>query len=278
MPRIVLMLMPVKVKHCLLLAALGAGLVQSVSATDKLPILQVGSEVYSNVTITTVTATDLYFSHAKGMGNAKLKNLTSELQARFKYDAVRGSTVEKAQTEATAIYLREAATNRMAPLKAQVDSEEVDAPTLDENGELVATTLYATSFRGQRPPTILVDVWLTPPPDVTNKFVLVDFWTTWAAPARGAIPHLNELQARFKEKLVVIGLSNEPVEEMKKMATPKVSYYVGTDTQARTMSAFQLQAIPHSVLIDPAGIVRYEGHSKYLDAANLKALIAKYSL
>jgi thiol-disulfide isomerase/thioredoxin len=105
----------------------------------------------------------------------------------------------------------------------------------------------------------------------------VDFWATWAAPARAAIPHLNELQTKFRDKLVVIGLSNESVEEMSKMTAPKVVYYVGTDTQARTMNAFQLGALPHSVLIDPTGIVRYEGHSKFLDAAALERLMTKYA-
>lgn len=247
-----------------------------VHADEKLPTLVVGTDTFTNVIVTTVTPTDIYFTHSQGMGNAKLKTLPPELQRLFKYDAAKGSAVELAQKEATSIYLRNAATNRVTP-KAADESEDVEAPVPDENGDLVFAKLYADAFRGQRPPTILVDEWLTPPPDVTNKFVLVDFWTTWAAPARAAIPHLNELQARFKNKLVVIGLSNEPAEEMKKMTMPKVLYYVGTDPQVRTMSAFHLQAIPHTVLIDPAGIVRYEGHSKYLTAGAMEKLIAKYS-
>lgn len=260
-----------------LLALAVGGWLQAALADEHLTELRVGPDTYTNVTVTTVTLTDIYFTHAQGMGNAKLKHLSAELQKHFKYDPVKSSSVEKAQAEATAIYLRQAATNRSVTAKAQEDREEVEAPSVDANGDLVAAKLYAISFRGQRPPTILIDEWLTPPPDVTNKFVLVDFWATWAAPAREAIPHLNELQAQFKDKLVIIGLSNEPVEEMKKMATPKVFYYVGTDPEARTLSAFQLRALPYSVLIDPAGIVRYEGHSKHLDAASLEKLITKYS-
>lgn len=246
-------------------------------AAESLATLQIGSETYSNVTVTTVTTTDVYFTHAKGMGNAKLKNLPPDLQKQFHYDAAKGKVAEQAQAEATAIFLRNAATNRLAAAKPTESQEDVETPTVDESGDLVAKKLYAASFRGQRSPTILVEQWLTPPPDVTNKFVLVDFWATWVAPARAAIPHLNELQARFKDRLAVIGLSNETVEEMSKMTAPKVGYYVGTDPQARTMTAFQLGALPHSVLIDPAGIVRYEGHSKYLDVAALERLLTKYA-
>ena len=37
--------------------------------------------------------------------------------------------------------------------------------------------------------------------------VLVDFGATWCGPCRQSIPHLNALQAKFKDRLVVIGLS-----------------------------------------------------------------------
>jgi len=260
----------------LLLCFVWLGFISS-RAEEKLPVLQVGSEVYSNVTVTTVTATDVYFTHAKGMGNARLKILPPELQKRFKFDPTNGAAVEKAQAKATATYLRQAATNLPARPKPADGREELDIAQEDEHGELVATKLYAASFRGQSPPQIVIDQWLTPAPDITNKFVLLDFWATWVAPAREAMPHLNELQKRFKDKLVVIGLSNEPVDDMLKMTSPKAYYYVGTDPQSRTLTAMQVRALPHSILIDPTGIVRYEGHSKFLDATHLEKLIAKYS-
>lgn len=266
-----------KIKLIGLLLLLASPGILPTDAQEKLPVLQVGSEVYSNVTITTVTATDLYFTHSKGMGNAKLKALAPELQKRFKFDAAKSEATEKAQAEATANFLRHAATNRPAVRPSGPEHEDLDTPTEDANGELVAAKLYAASFRGQRPPQIIVAEWLQPPPEVTNKFVLVDFWATWAQPARDTIPHLNQLQARFKDQLVVIGLSNESVEDLRKMTTPAIQYYAGTDTQGRTMSALEVRAIPHAILIDPSGIVRYEGHAKQLDADHLAKLIAKYS-
>lgn len=266
-----------KIKLIWLLLVLGVTGFHPVRADEKLPSLSVNSEIYSNVTITSVTTTDIYFSHARGLGNAKLKNLAPELQKRFHFNSAKSAATEQAQAEATANFLRQVATNRIRIPAAPPDQEVIDAPLEDVDGELVAQKLYAASFRGQRPPQIIVAEWLTPPPDVTNKFVLVDIWATWTEPARATIPHLNDLQARFKDKLVVLGLSTESVEEIRKMTNPAIQYSVGSDPEGRTQSALEVQAIPHSILIDPSGIVRYEGHAKQLDADHLEKLLAKYS-
>jgi len=119
--------------------------------------------------------------------------------------------------------------------------------------------------------------WLTPPPFVDGKFVLVEFWTTWAEPCRKAVPHLNELQAKFKDQLVVIGLSNESLEDILKMKSPRMEYSVGTDTQARTWSALGVEAIPYAILIDPQNSVRFEGQPDFLTEQGMTNLIAKYS-
>ncbi|MDB6121825.1 MAG: hypothetical protein JWQ71_818 [Pedosphaera sp.] len=64
-------------------------------ADETLPMLKVGSDVYNNVTITRVTATDIYFTHNQGMGNAKLKNLEPNMQQHFNYDPAKAGAMEK---------------------------------------------------------------------------------------------------------------------------------------------------------------------------------------
>ena len=75
-------------------------------ADDSLPLLNAGNEVYSNVTVLSVTATDVYFTYnnGHGMANAKLKNLSRELQKHFHYNATNALTLEKKQIEANAQY------------------------------------------------------------------------------------------------------------------------------------------------------------------------------
>lgn len=264
---------PVRTGFVGMLLLVGAS---SLAAAVFLPTLKVGSEVYSNVTVTSFTATDVYFRHAQGMGNAKLKNLGADEQKRFRFDAAKSREVEQQQVVATQRYHQGIAAQKLV---AKPDATIVDetTPVTDDNGDPVVTKLYAQSFRGQRPPQIIVEHWLTPAPDVKGKFVLLDFWATWCEPCRQTIPQLNALQAKFKDRLIVIGLSNEALEDMRKMTSPRVDYYVGTDPQARTWAAVGVQGIPHAMLMDPAGIVRFEGQPVYLDEPSLERLMTKYS-
>jgi thioredoxin-related protein len=76
---------------------LSAGLLAR--ADEQIPVLKAGSETYSNVTVTSVSATDVYFISAGGMGNVKLKDLSPEMQKHFRFDPVIAKAVEQKQAD-----------------------------------------------------------------------------------------------------------------------------------------------------------------------------------
>lgn len=119
--------------------------------------------------------------------------------------------------------------------------------------------LWAKSVIGQKAPDFVVEKWLTKEPERTGKFVLIDFWATWCPPCRDAIPELNAFQKKFFGKLVVIGISEEPEEAVKKLNDPRIEYASAIDTQARMAKTLEVKGIPHCIIIDPAGVVRWEG-------------------
>jgi len=145
------------------------------------------------------------------------------------------------------------------------------------NDDFVASELFAKSIRGQRAPKFQIDQWFGPSPSMQGKFVLIDFWATWCVGCRQSIPELNGFQKKFKNRLVIVGVTDETAEEVRKTTLPHIQYAIASDPDERMMRALDIQALPHSILIDPSGIVRYEGSPLYLDEKQLQYLFDKYS-
>jgi thiol-disulfide isomerase/thioredoxin len=242
-------------------------------ADEFLPVLKANGDVYSNVTVTKVTATDVYFIHAGGVGNAKLKNLVPELQKHFHYDAAKSALVEREKATNNAEYHQYVLSVKTPPA-VQQESESPAAASGDD--DFVAPKLYAKSVRGQLPPPFVVEKWLTPHPDITGKFVLIDYWATWCGPCRRSIPELNAFFEKYHDRLVVIGITDETEDAVRRMTDPQIEYAVAIDTQARMMKALEITGIPHCILLDPNHIVRYEGMPGFLDEQKLEHILDKY--
>jgi len=140
--------------------------------------------------------------------------------------------------------------------------------------------IWAKSISGQPAPALVVEKWLTPQPDTDGKFVIVDFWATWCSPCRVAIGELDKFHDEFGDKLVIIGISDESEADVRNMTDPKINYSVAIDTEGRTKKDLQVTGIPHVLVIDPKGIVRWEGfpllNGFELTDRVLKNLFAKY--
>lgn len=114
---------------------------------------------------------------------------------------------------------------------------------------------------------------------------VVEFWATWCPPCRASIPHLTELQKKFKE-VVFIGISDEKVPTVKTFVEKmgdKMDYVVAVDKERKTsagyMAAYGANGIPHAFVVDKQGRVVWEGHPMADLEKTLEALIAgKYDM
>lgn len=118
----------------------------------------------------------------------------------------------------------------------------------------------AKSYINQKCPAFEIKEWVSKHPNVKGKFVLIDFWAIWAYPCTYyTIPYLNDMAKKFKKDLVVIGLSREEPFYINQMEEPKIKYYNATIDTLVAYKTFRLQEYPFSYLIDPDGMVVWEG-------------------
>ena len=140
--------------------------------------------------------------------------------------------------------------------------------------------LWANSFINQNIPTLKAEEWIGKTPDTKDKFILIQFWATWCGTCKNSIPILNKFHQEFPDDLVVIGLSEEDKATIEKLKKPKMDYYSAIDSQGVLNKYLGVRGLPHCVLIDPKGFVRWEGWPQLsgyeLTTDVIKDIIKKY--
>ena len=119
--------------------------------------------------------------------------------------------------------------------------------------------LWARSCLYEKAPDLVVEKWLTDEPDLEGKCVLIEFWATWCPPCRKSIHLLNDLHKKYGEDLVVIGISDETEEDVRRLKKPAIEYYSAIDTQHRMKDELSVRGIPHVIVLEPEGYVVWEG-------------------
>ena len=66
-----------------------------VHADESFATLKVGNMVYTNVTVTSVSAKNISFTYAQGMASVKLKDLDPAMQKHFHFDGTKAAAEEK---------------------------------------------------------------------------------------------------------------------------------------------------------------------------------------
>ncbi len=104
---------------------------------------------------------------------------------------------------------------------------------------------------------------------------VVEFWATWCGPCRAGMPHISELQEKYKDqKVTILGVSDEPLEKVAEfLAKPewaeKTRYTLATDPDRSThksyMQAAYQRGIPTAFIVGKTGAVEWIGHPMTMD-------------
>ena len=95
--------------------------------------------------------------------------------------------------------------------------------------------------------------------DWRGKVVLMNFWATWCPPCRAEIPDLVALQEKYRDKLVIIGISEDEasvVGEVKKfVADQHMNYPVAMSTPELRKIFRGVVALPTTFVLNRQGKV-----------------------
>jgi thiol-disulfide isomerase/thioredoxin len=90
--------------------------------------------------------------------------------------------------------------------------------------------------------------------DLAGKVTIFNFWATWCPPCRAEIPDLVKLQDKYKDHLIVIGVSSDegPTDAVSKFAADyKINYPIVMETPELTKAFPGIFALPTTFVVGP---------------------------
>jgi thiol-disulfide isomerase/thioredoxin len=117
--------------------------------------------------------------------------------------------------------------------------------------------------------------------DLKGKVVVLDFWATWCGPCVASIPNVRELAAHYKDfPVAIVGVTSlqgnhidpddgaidtkgDPGKEHSLMPgfmkKKDITWPIAFSSEEVFNPDYGVEGIPHVVILDPKGIVRYSG-------------------
>lgn len=147
-------------------------------------------------------------------------------------------------------------------------------PKLGPDGWPVAVEKRLNSrrdWRGKKgPERIEVQAWVTHPPELEGKVVLIAFWATDVGQCLPLMKRLQRLHEKWGDRLAIVAVSGQAPDR----GTPKhpfadaveryveaqeLTFPIAYDGQDRLWKAFTVLGMPHVVVMSSDGIVRWHG-------------------
>ncbi len=127
---------------------------------------------------------------------------------------------------------------------------------------LMGLSVAAADARRLAPSLTLTDARDAPVQlaDLRGRVVLVDFFASWCIPCRKSFPHVEALYQELHERGLTVLAVN--VDERRKQADQFLQSFHYTmpvvfDPEGKAAQAFELKAMPSTVIVDRRGFIRF---------------------
>ena len=110
--------------------------------------------------------------------------------------------------------------------------------------------------------------------EAKGKILIIEFWGTWCGSCIPALEHLNELQKKFKDDIMVVGISDDTEERLNKFLLKRpVTVPLVSDPLNRSAKFFEVKAFPQTFVADKNGKIIAITHPDEITEEKIKDLI-----
>jgi peroxiredoxin len=92
-----------------------------------------------------------------------------------------------------------------------------------------------------------------------GKYVLIDFWASWCMPCIQEMPVMRKIHDKYRKNLVIIGVSldEDRTDWLNAINKLQMKWIQLSDYEGDNLASYSyhVSIIPHTVLIDPEGII-----------------------
>jgi thiol-disulfide isomerase/thioredoxin len=140
---------------------------------------------------------------------------------------------------------------------------------------------------GDRPPLLKTTTLLQAPPgarfdvgSLKGKVVVLEFWATWCGACVLAIPHLNELADKFRDRPIqFVAITSEDEATVRSFLAKKpINAWVALDADKAMKTAYAVDAIPHTVILAKDGTIASITYPTSVTGQTLEDLLAGKSM
>jgi peroxiredoxin len=233
----------------------------SYGADQKLPFLQAKGVTYTNVTVFSVTPTDVHFTHAGGMANAKLQDLDSKTQKLFGYNPAKAREEQKKQAEANIRYQKEVAATKVVPRPADDLAQPPQGESL-RKAPADEPVPGALTKAGDLSPVLSIQTVNQGTINFSGQVVVLSFFATWCGPCRQEMPYLEQgLWQPLKDAglvLIAVGREHSVAEVQAFQKQSGLTFLFAADPKREIYGKFATETIPRCVVIGKDGRVKYQ--------------------